>query len=176
MFEIEFRARFSKEKYDELLAFLKKNAKALGNDDKDVYYFILPDRLLKLVNNTSKHAAKISLKLNRIGQGAAFEEMESGIVPEHFEQAVKLMKALGLTNKIIHEPQQRENFFYKKCEIALKYSKTWGHHLEIERVVAEKNEQATAEKQIRSVADELGVTLMTEQELADFVRSTESKL
>jgi predicted adenylyl cyclase CyaB len=176
MFEVEFRARFSEEKYQELMAFLQKNAKSLGNDDKDVYYFILPDRLFKLVNNTSKKAAKMSLKMNRIGEGAAFEEIEAGIAPDQFEKAVKLVKGLGLTTKIIHEPQKRDNFIYKECEIALKHSKTWGHHLEIEQMVADKSEQASAEERIRTVATELGVKLMTEEELKEFVRSTESKL
>ncbi|MDP2587576.1 MAG: hypothetical protein Q8P33_02265 [bacterium] len=176
MIEVELRARFGRQKHDELLVFLNKNAESLGNDDKDVYYFILPDRLLKLVNNTTKHAAKLSLKLNRIGRGAAFEEIECGIVPDQFGNAVNLVKALNLTRKVIHEPQQRQNFSYKGCEIALKFSKTWGHHMEIESLIDNNADTSAAEKKVHAVAKELGVTLMTEQELTRFVESIENKL
>lgn len=43
--EIEMRAMFDKNKYEELKSFLDSNAVDLGQDDKDVYFYIFPDKL-----------------------------------------------------------------------------------------------------------------------------------
>jgi len=75
----------------------------------------------------------------------------------------------------MHGPQQRVNYRYKDCEIALKWSDAWGYHLEIEQVVDSKENQPEAEAQIRAVAEELEVRLMTEEELKQFTREAESK-
>jgi len=74
--EVEFRSMFSEKKYNDIKIFLEKNAKDLSEDNKDVYFFILQDKLVKVVNNISKKNAKIVLKLNKIGKGSDFEETE----------------------------------------------------------------------------------------------------
>ncbi len=176
MIELEFRSMFSKEKYDSLKAFLNEKAECLGQDDKACAYFIFPDRLLKVVHNISKGDAKVSLKLNRIGEGAAFDEMEFHFAEEDFELAKKLFGNLQLNVKYLEESQQRINYIYKDYEIALKYGKTWGYHLEIEKMIADLGEQEQAEQDIRAVSDELGITLMTDEELTRFVRKIESNL
>lgn len=176
MYEIEFRAKLSESKYNSLLEFLNINGKNLGQDDKDVWYYIFPDKLLKLVNNISKKTAKVSLKLNRIGEGSAFEEMEFYFPPEEFETCHQLFQKLNLDAKVMDGPQRRVNFEYKGCEIALKYSDVWKYHLEIEQMVESQNVQEQAERSIRSVAEELGVELMSEEELKAFVTEVENKL
>ncbi len=175
MFEIEFRTKFDKEKFDALKEYLNAHAKNLGDDDKDCYYYIFPDKLLKLVDNTSKGTAKISLKLNRIGKGAMFPEIESFFPPEEFDVMRRLIDALKLPAKIMHGPQKRVNYEYHGCEIALKWSDAWGYHMEIEQMIATPDERDKAEKQIREVADELGVTLMSEEELKEFTKKAESE-
>jgi adenylate cyclase class IV len=174
--EIEFRARFGKEKYDALKAYLDEHAENLGEDNKDCYYYIFSDKLLKLVNNLSQKTTKLSLKLNRIGDGAAFPEVEFYFPSEQFNNARRLLDGLGLPVKVIHGPQERINYVYKNCEVALKYSDAWGYHLEIERRVGSKKEQAAAEVCIRGVVKESGVRLMTEDELKEFTRQVESKI
>ena len=176
MFEIEFRARFNQKKFTALKEYLDAHAKKLGEDNKDCYYYIFPDKLLKLVHNTSKKSAKISLKLNRIGEGATFPEIELYFSPQEFDTAKHLLDTLDLPVKIMHGPQQRTNYQYKGCEVALKYSDAWGYHLEIEQVIENKEKQREAEEQIRRVADELQVKLMSEEELKKFVQEAESKI
>jgi len=175
MFEIEFRTKFDLEKYNEVKKYLDTHAKNLGEDNKDCYYYIFSDKLLKLVNNTSKKTAKISLKLNRIGEGAAFPETEFYFIPEQFETAKILFDNLALPANVMHGPQQRINYKYGNCEIALKYSDAWGYHMEIEQMISRKDQQAEAESQIKKVADEIGVTLMSEEELKKFTREAEKK-
>ena len=58
-------------------------------------------------------------------------------------------------------------------EIALKWSKTWGYHIELEILVAQSNKKEEAEKQIKQVAKELGIKLMTDAELAEFTKKAD---
>lgn len=176
MFEVEFRSKFDQKKFIALKEYLDTCAESLGEDNKDCYYYIFSDKLLKLVNNTSKKTAKISLKLSRIGDGAAFPEIEFYFSPQEFNTARRLFDALALPVKIMHGPQKRNNYRYKGCEIALKHSDAWGYHLEIEQVVETKEKQREAEEQIRRVADELGVKLMSEKELKEFIQAAENKI
>jgi len=172
--EVEFRSMFDKNKYDELAKFLNANAKKLGKDDKDVCFFIFPDKFLKVVNNVSKKTAKLVMKLTKIGYGNTFEEIEIPINPEDINNAIKIFTFLGCDN-IMRSFQQRHNYLYKGVELALKYSDHWGHHLELEIVINEPEKKQIAEKQIIQVAKELKVHLMTDRELKKFTQKAESK-
>lgn len=173
--EIEFRSIFDKNRYNELKNFLDINAKNLGEDDKDVFFFIMPDRLLKIVNNISKNNAKLVLKLNKIGKGSDFEEVEIPILQSSFNEMVKLFTNFAITENIMQSFQKRQNYFYKGVELALKHSDVWGYHLELEIVINNLNEKQLAEQKIIKIADELGIKLMTDQELAKFTKNAEEK-
>jgi len=171
--EIEFRARFNEDRYKELELFLDKNAKDLGGDDKDVFFFIMVDKLLKVVNNISKKNATLVLKLNKIGQGSDFEELEIPIAQRDVNKAVKMFTALGVSDNIMRSFQKRHNYLYKGVELALKYSDVWGYHLELEILLNDISEKQKAENKIKVVAKELNIRLMTEQELTDFTQKAE---
>jgi len=167
------RSRFSKEKYDELLAFLEKNAKHLGTDDKEVWFFVMPDKLLKVTHNISKKNGKITLKLNKIGHGSSFEEIEFLIDERDIEKAVKLFTELG--HEYLFEPTiLRRDFEHKGVEFAVKYSKTWGYHCELEILISSKEQEKEAEATIREVARELDIPIMTEEELLAFTQNIEA--
>jgi len=133
--EIEFRSRFDKKRYNKLEKFLKTNAKDLGKDDKNVFFFIFQGKLLKVVDNVSKKTAKIVLKLNKIGHGSDFEEIEIPINPLEVTKTVKMIRSLNLDGDLMESFQKRHNYFYKGVEIALKYSDHWGYHLELEIMI-----------------------------------------
>jgi len=173
--EIEFRSMFDHKKYNDLQKFLNKNAQDLGEDDKDVHFFIMADKLLKVVNNVSKKNAKLVLKLGKIGKRSDFEEIEIPIMQTEVKKVVKMFRALNLTDNIMHSFQKRHNYLYKGVEIALKYSDIWKYHLEIELMIDNQKKKAAAERQIQEVANELGVRLMTDQELAEFTKQAEQK-
>lgn len=170
--EIEFRSRFGAAKYKELKKFLDKNAEDLGSDDKDVYFFLFPDKLLKAVNNVSKRNAKVVLKLNKIGKGSDFEEIEIPIDQKYFEKMAGVLVALK-TGDYMHSFQKRHNYLYRGVELALKWSEIWGYHLELEIVVQKPSEKKNAEKKIFAVAKDLGVGIMTDFELKKFTRKAE---
>lgn len=75
----------------------------------------------------------------------------------------------------MHSFQKRHDYLYRGVDLALKYSDIWKHHLELEVMIDNQKKKAKAEKGIQEVADELGVRLMTDQELADFTRKAEKK-
>lgn len=173
--EIEHRSRFSKKVHDHLISFLNKNGKDLGQDDKNVYFFTFPDKLLKVTDNVSKGTAKITGKLTRIGEGSNFEEIEIPISRSDVQKAVKLFKKFGFTD--VHDTfQKRHNYLYKGIEIAVKYSKVWGYHAEFEIMISSLKEKNDADEKIQKLAKELGIKLMTEDELKKFVEKKEREI
>jgi len=174
-FEIEYRSIFDGKQYLQIQKFLKKNAKDLGEDDQDVSFFLLPDRIVKVSNKISKNTAKIVIKLNRLGRGTSdFEEIEISITPSDFEKAIELFSSLPF-DQIQHTYQKRHNYIYKDVEIALKHTDSWGYHMELEILVSDKSKKEEAEKKIRAVARELGVKIMSEQELTNFAKKIDEQ-
>lgn len=168
--EIELRSVFDEKKHNELKEFLGKNAEDLGEDDKDVFFFLLPDKITKATHNVSKKTAKIVIKLNRIGRGTSdFEEIEIPINPSDFDKAVKLFSALPF-DQIQNSYQKRHNYLLDGVEIALKWTESWGYHMELEIVVDNVAKREEAENKIRKVAEKLGVQIMSEEELKDFTK------
>jgi len=171
------RARFDQDVHDRLIALLTETAKDLGCDDKQIHFYVLPDQLLKVTDNTAAGTAKISLKGSKIGQGAAFPETEIAIAPEDVPAAVRIFNALGFEATMHQAFNQRHNFRYLGVEIAVKWSEAWGHHAEFEVLLDDNASMAEQEEAItllRRVAKKLGVELMSEQELADFTSSFEA--
>ncbi|MFE3775513.1 hypothetical protein [Streptomyces sp. NPDC059122] len=174
--EIEMRARFGKETRDQLVDRLRRDGKDLGPDDKHIYFYVLPDQLLKVTDNTAAGTAKITLKGSKIGQGAAFAETEFAIAPADVGAAVKLFNALGFEEEMHEASNLRHNFRFDGVEIAVKWSEAWGYHAEFEVLLdgdAPDAARTEAAAKITDVANELGVTLMTEQELAEFTAAFE---
>jgi adenylate cyclase class IV len=60
---------------------------------------------------------------------------------------------------------------YKGVEIALKYSESWGYHMELEIMIASKDDLAGAESQLKSVAEDLGVKIMSPEEQTVFAEN-----
>jgi adenylate cyclase class IV len=175
--EIEMRARFDELTHDRLLSRLRRDAEDLGRDDKHIHFYVLPGKLLKVTDNTSKGSAKVTLKTGRIGQGAAFPETEFAIAREDVALAVRLFNALGLEAEMHRAYNERHNFRLGGVEIAVKWSEAWGHHAEFEVLLedaANASTQDEAEALIRATAEELGVTLMSESELHEFTQEFEA--
>ena len=173
MLEIEKRGFLTEEKYNELLNFLEKKGTSLGMDDKEVVYYIYPDKLLKVVNNISKQNSKVSLKTSKVGEGSAFPENEVFFDQKDFEKMKYIFDTIAKPEKIMDGIQKRRNFEYNGCELAIKWSETWGFHFEIEKMVSNHGEVEKAEKELHNVADELGIKILTDKELKDFTQKAE---
>ena len=170
--EVEFRALVSEEQYTNLISTLNKQAKDLGEDDKVVHFFLFPDKLLKVTNNLSQGSAKITLKLNRIGNGSMFEEFEVPIAQSDVDKMSRIFQTFDF--EYLLEPiVKRHNYLYKGVELAIKYSESWQYHVELEIVIDNETEHEQAEQTIKEIADELCLKLMTEDELATFTENIE---
>lgn len=175
--EIELRARFDRDTHDRLISRLNCEAEDLGCDDKHIYFYVLPDKLLKVTDNTAAGSAKITLKTSRIGQGPAFPEIEFPIARDDVDAAVRVFDGLGLASHMHKAFNRRHNFRFRGVDIAVKWSQAWGHHAEFEVLLEEsagKAAQDAAAAHISAVAGELGVALMSERELADFTAAFEA--
>lgn len=173
MLEIEKRGFLTEAEYNNLLDFLEKNGQNLGADDKDVIYYIYPDKLLKLVKNISKGNTKISLKTNKIGEGSVFPETEVFFAKDDFDKLKIILDRIVQPEKVMEGIQKRRNFKYKDCELAVKWSKEWGFHFELELVVDSEAHIQVAENKLDEIAKELNIKIMTEQELKDFTKKAE---
>lgn len=171
-FEIEYRARFDQETHNRLHAYLENHAEDLGEDDKDTYFFIFPDKLLKVVNNISKDNAEIVLKLNKIGEGSHFDERCIEIDRNKVDDFVYMFKLLGF-NHIIRSLQKRHNYIIDSVEVALKYSSNWGYHAELEVIVDNLDLKPVAEEKIKKIAKLLDIQLMGDKELKEFTKKIE---
>ncbi|AJE87511.1 hypothetical protein SLNWT_7135 [Streptomyces albus] len=176
--EIEMRARFDQEARDRLTARLNDEGTDLGCDDKHIHFYVLPDKLLKVTDNIVTGSAKITLKHSKIGRGSAFPETEFPIAREDVAAAVAVFNGLGFEQHMHEAFNQRHNYRFQGVEIAVKWSEAWGHHAEFEVLLEDGASGATRDEaaaRIASAAQELGVQLMTEQELADFTAAFEAK-
>lgn len=172
--EIELRSVFNKDKYEELLSYLThNNSEDLGEDDKNVFFFILPDKLIKVVQNITKKSAKIVLKLNKIWLWNDFEEIEIPIPTNEVLNAVMMFKKLWYT-EMQESFQKRHNFIYKDIEIAVKYSDSWGYHAELEILIDDISKKTECEKTMYKIANELGIKIMTNDELKEFTAKIDS--
>lgn len=174
--EVEFRAKMSLAKYRWLNNFLIKNASDLGEDNKETRFYILPDKLFKVVNEVSKKRAKIALKDSRIGSGSSRRELEIEIKPSNYKKAIKIFDGLNLPGKKMKAWQDRHNYLYRGVEIAVKHSDYWGYHAEMEVMVNNNTDKEEIEKKIKKIAKDLGLKLMDIREIKKFTDSVEKKL
>ena len=174
MIEIEKRGLLTEEKYNQLLSFLDTRAEGLGEDNKDVVYYIYDDKLLKVVNNLSKNNAKVSLKMNKLGDSTSTREIEAVFNQQDYSKMKEILDIVAHAPQAIEGSQKRKNFMYKGCEIAVKWSKDWGHHFEIEKVTENELEVAVLEQELERVIRELDVTAMTNEEIQEFQKKIEA--
>lgn len=175
MYEIEHRAVLIETAYAELAEKLAREATLLGTDDKEVSYYIFPDKLLKVVRNISKGTAKLSLKLTALGAGSSFQEFEVPFPEDSFEMMKSICEKISVPDQVISGTQKRTNYEYKGVEVALKWSEDWGYHAEFEVMISDLSEKETADARIRDAAKALSVPLMTEEEVGAFSADVRAK-
>ncbi len=171
--EVEYRALLTRTQYEDLISFLNENAEDLGEDDKRVHFFVFPDKMLKVTHNISQQSAKVTLKLNRIGKGSMFEEIEVPIAESDVEKMAELFKSFGFEH-LLEPIVKRHNYLYEGVELAIKFSESWQYHAELEIIISDPKDHPAAEKTIHSVAHKLGIKILTEEELGDLVEKIES--
>ena len=80
----------------------------------------------------------------------------------------------GSTHKVWGRAQFRDNYQYKGIDIAMKYTQSWGFHLELEKIIHDISEKEKAEEEIRAVAIELGSEIMSVEEVKIYTEKMDS--
>ena len=165
--EHERIAFLDQESYNHSTKHLVKSGAKLEDDDKTSHFFVLEDVNLSIAR--TQHDARIKLKAGQIGKGTGFDEIEVPLAnPESADEAVDIFRVLTSL-----EPQKSEQFRYNVdyngVTISLKYTETWGFHMELEVLhEGEDGSSEDADAKIQAVADELGVQVATDEELIKF--------
>lgn len=174
--EHERFAFLEEESYDRVSAYLNEHAEDLGPDNKTSYFFVLPDINISVAVTEQK--AVLKYKGGQIGKGIGFEELEIGLASrEEAEKTVRLLQVLTQLDPQVSR-QIRHNYQLDEIELALKYTETWGFHLELEKIYEATDEElkaaaTEADSQIVSVAGRLGIQLATNADLLEFTQAWE---
>lgn len=106
--------------------------------------------------------------MSALGEGSSFQELEVPFDDSAFEAMKELCKAVSLPDQVIEGTQKRTNYVLDGVEIALKWSEDWGYHAEFEIMITSLSEKEEADAKIHAVAENLGITLMTDEEVKEF--------
>lgn len=167
--EVELRGQMSEEKFNEVKKTLSEVSEKSWEDDRDAAFFVIPNVNLKVSKYVSKDKAKIVFK-NAHESAKSAEEIEIPIQGFDYEKAIRIFEELGF-NKYNRTEQKRTNYIYKGIEIAIKWSKDWSYHFEMEKVVERESEVEQAQNDLEQLAKELSLTPMSEDEIKTLIEN-----
>jgi len=130
--ETEIRSFISKDKFDELLDFFKKNASFVKEDYQETFYFDCDEDLRIQRNN---FFSKIWMKKGQIHDDSR-EEIEIKFDKDEFEKLEKLFLSLGY-NIEIKWFRKRFEFKWNDITICLDFTKGYGYIIELEKMCTE---------------------------------------
>lgn len=165
-YEYEERAFLTEEDFFRVKKVLEDKTISIKHDNKVSYFFVLPEQNLSIAKNEKK--CFIKYKHGAVGAGNGFAEYEIPIDAQHCDQTVSMFNLLfGI------KPQTSEQFrinyvLPNGVEIALKYTQTWGFHLEIEKTYSNEEDKPLAEKEVEETAEQLNIRLITNAEMKTF--------
>lgn len=142
-------------------------------DNKISYFYVLPDKNISIAASPSKTVIKY--KGGQLINGDnGFEEREFAINPENLTEALNFFTAMFNL-----EPEKSEQFrinyiLPNSIEVALKYTQTWGFHLEVEKLYSVNDdfdieaEKIQAKNEVDTVGKLLGIKYITDEEIKQF--------
>lgn len=164
-YEYEERAFLTEEQFLFVKSKLDTIATNKEVDNKTSYFFVLPDENLSIASSASKSVIKY--KAGQLGLGNGFEELEIPIPHESIQDSIQLFSAL-LKIKPQFSEQFRINYgLDNNIEVALKYTQTWGFHLEIEKTYEHTanldDEKQKAKQELNEIAAQLKISFIDDE-------------
>lgn len=156
--EVEIRSFISKEKYEELLEFFKKEAEFINEDYQETYYFDTNEDLRIQRNN---FFSKIWLKKGKLHDEYR-KEIEIRFDRKDFEKLERLFLDLGF-NVQVKWFRKRFVFKWQGIDIMLDYTKGYGHIIELEMISDEENKEKILEM-LKQKLQILNITLTPKEE------------
>ncbi len=149
--EVEIRVFISREQHQALLQFFRQQGQFLYEDEQMTYYFDCGEDLRIQKSN---FYSKIWLKKGKI-HAPQREEIEVKLPREDFENLEKLFLSLGY--KVgIKWFRRRHAFYWRGVDVAVDYTRGYGHILELEKKADEQSKNAVL-TELRSLLAELGI-------------------
>src|SRR5680860_19200 len=173
-YEYEERAFLSEDDFFRIKTKLDNIAVKTIPDNKISYFFVLADKNVSITTSPIKTVVKY--KGGQLGNGDnGFEEHEFAIKLDELSESIDLFTSL-LNLKPLKSEQFRINYILpNSIEVALKYTLTWGFHIEVEKLYSandsEKNEvgKTQARNEVDNVGSMLGIKYTTDEEMKQFV-------
>lgn len=131
--EVELRSFISKERYDELLEFFRKNGEFVNEDYQETYYFDAKEDIRIQRNN---FYSKIWMKKGKL-HDACREEVEIKFNREDFEKLEKVFIDSGF-NVSVKWFRKRHTFKWQEIEVMLDFTKGYGYIIELEKKSGEE--------------------------------------
>ena len=166
-YEYEERAFLTEDQF----SFVKEKLDTIATnkevDNKMSYFFVLPDVNLSIAS--SAHKSVIKYKGGQLGLGNGFEELEIPIPRDSLKDSIRLFSTLLKIEPQFSE-QFRINYELKNgIEVALKYTQTWGFHLEIEKTYEHTfnldDEKQKAKHELDEIASQLRISFIDDDTL-----------
>ncbi|MBI2105862.1 CYTH domain-containing protein [Candidatus Woesearchaeota archaeon] len=156
--EVEIRSFITEQKYNELLKFFSTNGR-FQNDDYQITYYFDCEHDLRIQKNN--FYSKIWMKKGKIHDEAR-EEIEIKFEKDDFEKLEKIFSDLGY--KIgVKWFRKRYNFEWQWVNVALDYTKGYGHIIELEKISSEIEKDKTLNL-LKERLKELGIKLTSREE------------
>lgn len=169
-YEYEERALISEDAFLPIMRQLESMVTHTSLDNKRSYFFVLPDVNVSIAESATKTVIKY--KGGQLGLGNGFEEIEVAIARESSTDAIKLLGALLKTEPQFSEQFSINYFLPGSIEVALKYTHTWGFHLEIEKTYDSTQDaehaQQLAKDELAELATNLAVSFITDEAMARY--------
>ncbi|MBI4174065.1 MAG: CYTH domain-containing protein [Candidatus Aenigmarchaeota archaeon] len=131
--EVEVRSFISKEQYEKLLNFFKKNSKVLKENDYQETFYFDSDQDLRIQRNN--FFSKIWLKKGKLHDKYR-EEIEIKFDRNEFEKLENLFLALGYKIKVKWF-RKRSEFKWDGINVSLDFTKGHGYIIELEKMCSE---------------------------------------
>jgi len=156
--EVEIKSFITKEEYDELVKFFRKNAEFINEDNQTTYYFDC-EQDLRIQKND--FFSKICLKKGELHDQYR-EEIEVKFDKEDFEYLERLFLNLGY-NIQIKWFRKRHSFKWADIDVMLDYTNGYGHIIELESKSSEENKGIILKK-LKERLDSLNIKLTPREE------------
>lgn len=156
--EAEARSFISKEEYEKLLEFFKKNSQFIKEDYQETFYF---DSVQDLRIQKNNFFSKIWLKKGKIHDESR-EEIEIRFNKDDFQKLEQLFLTLGFNVKIKWF-RKRFEFKWFDINVCLDYTKGYGYIVELEKMCSETDKE-TSYKYLKDKLTSLNIKISSKEE------------
>ena len=156
--EVEVRSFITKDQYDRLLDFFKKNAVLINEDDQETHYFDC-EKDIRIQKN--QHYAKIWMKAGKMHDDHR-KETELKIDKDDFNKLASIFENLGLTTTVKWF-RDRKSFHWNDIVVCLDCNKGYGYIFELEQMASEENKDEVL-NHLKQKMQELNIPITPKEE------------